>query len=47
VAGNTALIDAGVDLGIGPNTTVGLSYLGQITSNSSSNAVWGSYNRAF
>lgn len=47
VAGNTALIDAGVDLGIGPNTAVGLSYLGQISSTSSSNAVWGSYNRAF
>ncbi len=47
LAANTALVDAGLDLGIGGNAKVGLSYLGQFTGNDSNNAVWASFTKAF
>ncbi len=47
LAANTALIDAGFDLGVGGNAKVGLSYLGQFSSSDSNNAVWGSFTKAF
>ena len=36
-----------LDLGVGRNAKVGLSYLGQFTGSDSNNAVWGSFTKAF
>jgi outer membrane autotransporter protein len=41
LAQDTALIDAGFDLALGPNTTAGVSYSGQFGDNVSDNAVKG------
>ena len=47
LARDAALIDAGLDVSIGPNARFGVSYFGQLSGASSTNAVRGHFTWAF
>jgi subtilase-type serine protease len=47
LARDSALIDAGVDLRVRPNITIGLSYVGQLSGNVQDHAAKGKFTWAF